>query len=76
MKKALNLSDMEKDALREIGNIGTGNVVSALSQFINKSVDINIPETKFVSIKDFSHEIGGPEAIISSIYLCLLIRCL
>lgn len=72
MDKLLELSDMELDALREMGNIGTGNVATTLSKFLNKNVDMNIPETKFVPIAEFSNEVGGPEKIVSGIYLQIL----
>lgn len=65
----VELSSMQMDALNEMGNVGTGNAATALSKLIGKSVDMNIPETKFVSIKDFANEFGGPEAVVSAIYL-------
>ncbi|MFH0869539.1 MAG: chemotaxis protein CheC [archaeon] len=63
------LTSSEIDALSEMGNIGTGNAATALSKFINKNVDMNIPETKFVPLKDFSKLVGGPEKIIVGVYL-------
>ncbi|MGM5480841.1 MAG: chemotaxis protein CheC [Nanobdellota archaeon] len=66
---ALNLSEPQLDALREMGNIGTGNAITALSKFINKNIDMNIPESKFVDVTRFTEEFGGPEKIVTSIYL-------
>ncbi|MFP4112377.1 MAG: chemotaxis protein CheC, partial [Candidatus Woesearchaeota archaeon] len=65
----LKLSDVEKDALRECGNVGIGNAATSLSQLLNKRVGINIPETKFIAFEKFADELGGPENIVSSIYL-------
>lgn len=65
----INLSEMELDALNEVGNIGTGNAATALAKFLNKSVDMNIPESKFIPITEFANEFGGPEKMISTIYL-------
>lgn len=65
----LNLSAMELDALNEVGNIGTGNAATALAKFLSKSVDMNIPESKFIPITEFANEFGGPEKLISTIYL-------
>ncbi len=69
MRDIKNLTDMEFDAIKEIGNIGSGHIATALSKLLSKSVDITIPDTKFIGIDDFSDYLGGPEQIISSIYL-------
>jgi len=36
--KSENLSNIEKDVLREIANIGTGNAATSMSQLINQQV--------------------------------------
>ncbi|MBR9675603.1 chemotaxis protein CheC [Candidatus Woesearchaeota archaeon] len=69
MKDLLNLNDMEKDALKELGNVGTGNAATALSQLLKRHIEIIIPETKFVPIEDFTKEFGGPEKVVVSTYL-------
>jgi chemotaxis protein CheC len=65
----LKLSEAELDALRECGNVGIGNAVTALSKMINKRIEIDIPVTKFVGLNKFSNELGGAEKIVSGIYL-------
>ncbi|MFW6231050.1 MAG: chemotaxis protein CheC [Nanoarchaeota archaeon] len=69
VKDKLELTETEYDALRECGNVGIGNAATALSNLLNKRVDINIPETKFVPLQDFAKELDGPESIVSGIYL-------
>ena len=69
MTELNELSEHQLDALREVGNIGTGNAITALSKFINKNIDMNIPESKFIDITKFTEELGGPESIVTSIYL-------
>lgn len=69
MTSNIKLSEMEMDALREIGNVGVGNAVTALSKLLNKKIDINIPETKFVPLSEFAKEAGGPEKIVIGIYM-------
>jgi chemotaxis protein CheC len=69
MKDVLKLTDMEFDALRELGNIGSGHIATSLSKLLNKDVDINIPDTRFVDLEEFSQYLGGPEKIISAMYL-------
>ena len=51
MKDEFDLSPLQLDALREIGNIGAGNSATALSQIINKKIDMNVPKVAFVPIE-------------------------
>ncbi len=50
----IKLSEIQKDALREIGNIGAGNAANALAKMINQRVDINIPSVEMLEINEFS----------------------
>ncbi len=63
------LDEKEMDAVREVGNVGVGNAATALSKMISKTVDINIPETSFVPIKNFAEIAGGRETIVNCIYV-------
>ena len=64
-----NLSPMQLDALKEIGNIGAGNSATALSQIINKKIDMNVPKVAFVPIEDVPDLVGGPDVIVVGIFL-------
>ena len=50
-----SLSPVQMDALREIGNVGAGNSATALSQIINRRIDMDVPR---VSIVPLEEEIG------------------
>lgn len=63
----LNLSSMQIDALREVGNIGAGNAATALSQLINKKVDMTVPAINVVPFEDIFSKIGGEEVVIGVI---------
>jgi chemotaxis protein CheC len=62
---------MEIDALKEMGNVTTGNAATSLSKLINKNVGMNIPDSRFVPIGQFTYAIGGPERIVATSYLQL-----
>ena len=64
-----SLSSLELDAMNEIGNVATGNAATALSKFLNKNVGMNLPETVFVPLGQFAEHLGGPEKVVSAIYL-------
>ena len=65
----IKLSDIEFDALREVGNVGVGNAVTALSRILNKKIAIDIPDTSFVLIKKFADVFGGAERIVTTVFL-------
>ena len=62
-----NISEMHLDVLREIGSIGTGNAVTAISSLLNKKVQMGIPTVNLVEFKDIAEFVGGPENILVGI---------
>ncbi|KKH99746.1 chemotaxis protein CheC [Methanosarcina sp. 1.H.T.1A.1] len=51
-----NLSEVELDILKELGNIGTGHAATSLSTLLNKDVYFSVPEVKIGEIKNLSSE--------------------
>ena len=58
------LDDFHIDVLNEIGNIGAGNAISALSKMLGKRVDMNVARAKIVDIPQVAYLVGGPENLI------------
>ncbi len=56
-----NMDSMHLDLLRELGNIGAGNATTALSQLINKKIDMGIPVVNVLEFKELAEVIGGEE---------------
>jgi len=54
----LKLTEIQRDALQEVGNIGAGNAANALAQMINKRVDINIPSVEMVELDEYANKIS------------------
>jgi len=61
------LTFLEIDTLREIGSIGTGNAATALSEMLNKTVRITLPEVRIMGYNEAIEWIGGPEAITAGV---------
>lgn len=59
-----NLSGIQMDVLREIGNIGAGNAATSMSTLINKRIDMKVPTVEIVSFDEIINIIGGPEQLI------------
>jgi len=67
-----DISELRKDqldALREVGNIGSGNACTALAQFLNRKIDMNVPQAKILPLNEMSTLIGGPEEMVIGIFL-------
>lgn len=63
-----NLTNVQKDVLREIGNIGAGNAATSLSKLINKKVNMQVPSVNIVSYDEMMEMIGGPEETIAAVF--------
>jgi chemotaxis protein CheC len=57
------------DILREIGNIGAGNAATALSQLLNKKIEMNVPDVRIVSFDEMMELVGGAEHVVASVFL-------
>lgn len=67
-EEILRLSAMQMDALREIGNVGAGNAATALSQIINRKIDMTVPQVSIMPLGDVPDVVGGPDAMVAGVY--------
>lgn len=58
---------LQLDALREVGNIGAGNAATALSQLLNRKVDMTVPAVNIVPFSDVFSRIGAEDIAIGVI---------
>lgn len=65
----LELNDLQMDALREVGNIGSGNAATALSQLIDKKVEMTVPEIDILPFNDMIARIGNEDDIVVAVLL-------
>ncbi|MCK4285420.1 MAG: chemotaxis protein CheC [Candidatus Lokiarchaeota archaeon] len=56
--ESFSLTEIQRDALQEIGNIGAGNAANALAQMVKKQVDINIPAVEMVELDKFANTLS------------------
>lgn len=66
-----DLNEMQLDALREIGNIGSGNAASALSSMLDRPVDIAVPKIKILDYDAVTEQLGGPEQLLVGLLFSL-----
>lgn len=64
----MKLSEMQKDALREICSIGSGHAASALSQLIGRKVLIEVPRVEILPLEKVPEVLGGAEKVMVAVY--------
>ncbi len=62
------LTQIEKDALGEIGNISMGSAATALSTLLNRKVDITTPSVRVVKYEDLKKQYKIPSVIVKIDY--------
>ena len=60
----IQLNKFQKDALREIGSICAGNAATALSQLLNKKIEIDVPEIFFVPVESVPSVVGKDKLVV------------
>ena len=57
------------DVLKELGNIGAGNAMTALSQMLQTKVDMKVPQVRLLEFSEVGEMMGGEELIMVGVFL-------
>jgi chemotaxis protein CheC len=63
---------LEIDAIREVANIGAGHAATALSQMIERTVMISVPEVSVVPLEEVGHLIGPPDHVVVGVLMQMM----
>jgi len=63
------LSGLQLDALREVGNIGAGNAATALAQMINAKIEMTVPRVNILPLGEVPDLTGGADRFVVGVYL-------
>ncbi len=69
MSDAASFNDRQLDAIREVGNIGTGNAATALSGLLSRMIHMDVPTTELVSIYELGGHYGDPMQIVGAVFV-------
>ena len=69
MSELDKLNDMYIDVLREIGNIGTGNATTAISNMLNLKMDMSVPKVELMPVEKLGGAIGSEDEVVVGIML-------
>ncbi len=67
MEQNTEFTHIHMDAIREVGNIGTGNAATALSRLIGRPVDMDVPVAELVPIYEVAEHYGSPEMPVCAV---------
>lgn len=63
------MTDTYTDVLKEIGNIGAGNAMTALSQMLNCKIDMKVPQVKLLDLCNVTTMVGSEEQLMVGVFL-------
>jgi chemotaxis protein CheC len=66
---ALDLSEMQIEAMKEVGNIGAGHAATALSEMLNEPVQIGTPTVEILAFAGLADRVAKPGRLVSAIHM-------
>lgn len=66
------LTELQLDALREVGSIGSGHAATALSQLVGRPVGLQVPTIEVIDLSEVPYVFGGPQQVVCAVYSRLL----
>jgi chemotaxis protein CheC len=67
-----SLTELERDALREVANIGAGHAATALSQMTNRTIMIAVPEVNVRRLEEVAELVGPPDTVIAAVLMHMM----
>lgn len=64
-----HFKDFKIYVLKEVGNIGAGNAATALSQLLNKPIDMAVPKVQLLTFEEITEKVGGAEKLVYAVFL-------
>jgi len=65
----LDLSEMQLEAMKEVGNIGAGHAATALSEMLNESVQISPPTVEILPFASLAGRVSRGGRIVSAVHM-------
>ncbi len=69
MADIASFNALQLDAIKEVGNIGTGNAATALSGLLSRMIHMDVPKTELVSIYELGEHYGDPLQIVGAVFV-------
>ena len=67
--QSMELNDLQKDALKEVGNIGAGHAATALSQLLNTKINLSEPRIDVIKFRDLASRVGHANRTVAALHM-------
>jgi len=67
--QTLKLNELQKDALKEVGNIGAGHAATALSQLLNAKIHLSEPRIDVIKFRDLASRVGHENRMVAALHM-------
>ncbi len=64
-----SFNSLQLDAIKEVGNIGTGNAATALSKLLSCMINMDVPKVELVSIYELAEHYGDPNQEVAAVFV-------
>lgn len=72
MDDVRELKKLQRDALREVANIGAGHAATALSTLTNRRIMITVPEVRISRLEDVAEILGSPDDVVAAVLMHMM----
>ncbi len=72
MDDVRDLHALQRDALREVANIGAGHAATALSQLTNHTIMISVPEVNITRLEEVPEVLGKADDVIAAVLMHMM----
>ncbi|MBV8245999.1 MAG: chemotaxis protein CheC [Candidatus Eremiobacteraeota bacterium] len=69
MSEAANLNELQRDVLREVGNIGAGHSATALSQLLDARVDLSQPALEIIKFSELPKRLKYGTRAVAALHM-------
>ena len=72
MDDVRDLHALQRDALREVANIGAGHAATALSQLTNRTIMISVPEVNITRLEEVPEVLGKADDVVAAVLMHMM----
>ncbi len=72
MDDVRELHALQRDALREVANIGAGHAATALSQLTNRRIMISVPEVNITRLEEVPEILGKADEVVAAVLMHMM----
>ncbi|MDQ6930142.1 MAG: chemotaxis protein CheC, partial [Candidatus Eremiobacteraeota bacterium] len=66
---SLELNDLQRDALREVGNIGAGHSATALSTLLDTKINLTTPHVEIIKFKELAGKLHYDDKAVAVLHM-------